>query len=69
MAKKFNKKNCDNIVRATLKIGNTIVTLVGKHSFEWSIVKEESNKTVILTFKERTSAINEFNKYKPFRNE
>lgn len=61
---KFHKENCNSTVRATVQCGNTTISLVGTHAFEWSIVKEESGKIIVTTFPKREKAINEFSKYK-----
>lgn len=60
----FHKQNCNSSVRASVKSGNTTITLVGTHAFEWSIIREESGKVIITTFPKRESALNEFNRYK-----
>lgn len=60
----FHKQNCNSSVRASVKFGNTIITLVGKHAFEWSIIKEESGKIIITTFPDREHALDEFNRFK-----
>lgn len=61
---KFHKENCNSTVRASIKSGNTTITLVGKHAFEWSIIREEDGKVIITTFPKREKAIDEFNRYK-----
>lgn len=64
MAKKYHKEKCNSRVRAVITFGNTTITLLGIHSFEWSVVKENNNKIVITTFHNRKQATEEFNKYK-----
>lgn len=61
---KFHKQNCNSSVRASIKYGNTTITLVGTHAFEWSIIKEESGKVIITTFSKREYALDEFNRFK-----
>lgn len=60
----FHKQNCNSSVRASVKSGNTTVTLVGTHAFEWSIIRECNNKIIVTTFSKRELALNEFNRYK-----
>lgn len=62
--RKFNKQHCCSKVRATITMGNTTITLVGQHAFEWSIVLSNDGKTIITTFHNREEAVKEFNKYK-----
>lgn len=64
----YNRDHCNSTVRATIEFGNTTITLVGKHAFEWSIVKELQSQIIIMTFKNREQAREEFNKYKSFKN-
>lgn len=65
MAKhKYHKQNCNSTVRATIQIGNEIISLCGTHAFEWSIVKQTKNKVQIFTFSKRELAVKDFQKYK-----
>lgn len=63
-SKKFHKNKCSSLVRATIQFGNTTITLIGKHAFEWSIVQEGFGKLIITTFHNREKALEEFEKYK-----
>lgn len=60
----FHKQNCNSTVRATIKINNEIISLVGTHAFEWSIVIQKKNKVQIFTFSKRELAVKDFKKYK-----
>lgn len=64
MAKKYHRDRCESRVRMQIvdKLGRKI-TLTGQHAFEWSIVLEKDNKISITTFKNRSLAIKDFNKY------
>ena len=66
MKRKYNKQHCDSKVRATIKFGSTTISLVGTHAFEWSIVKEEPDKIVITTFKNRSEAKKEYDTFTSF---
>lgn len=60
----YHKERCNSRVRATVKQGNTVISLMGTHAFEWSIVIESNNKITITTFPNRKGAINEFKRYR-----
>lgn len=49
--KKYNRNNCQSVVRATIvdQFGR-VITLMGKHAFEWSIVVESCGKVTITTY-------------------
>lgn len=63
--KKYNKNNCVSKVRKTAKdkLGNDI-TLIGKHAFEWGIMKTTPTGITLLTFANRQLAEKEFNRLK-----
>lgn len=63
--KKYHREKCEARVRMQItdQLGRKI-TLVGKHAFEWSIVLESNNKISITTFKNRKTAIKDFDKYR-----
>lgn len=65
MAKKYNRCNCESLLRATVinQLGRT-VSLFGTHAFEWSIVIASDNSITMQTFKRGDIARKEFNKYK-----
>lgn len=67
--KKYHKQNCNSAVRAVVHLGNEIISLVGTHAFEWSIVKQTKNKVNILTFSNREMAVKDFEKYKNLEHE
>ena len=64
--KKYNRRNCDSLVRATItdQYGRTI-TLVGKYAFEWSIlIKSISGNIIIERFNKGITARERFNQLK-----
>lgn len=65
MAKKYNRSNCESLLRATItdQLGRT-VSLFGTHAFEWSIVIASDNGITMQTFSKGDIAKKEFNKYK-----
>ena len=65
MAKKYNRCNCESLLRATVtdQLGRT-VSLFGTHAFEWSIVITSDNSITMQTFKRGDIARREFSKYK-----
>lgn len=67
--KKYHKQNCNSSVRAVVHLDNEIISLVGTHAFEWSIVKQTKNKVNILTFSNREMAVKDFEKYKNLEHE
>lgn len=67
--KKYHKQNCNSSVRAVVHLGNEIISLIGTHAFEWSIVKQTKNKVNILTFSNREMAVKDFEKYKNLEHE
>lgn len=60
---KYNKQNCTSNVKAIIQFGNETITLVGTHAFNWSIVRETSNKIVITSFPNRLDAKKEFKRF------
>ena len=62
--RKYDRNKCHSIVRATIQHGSMTISLVGKHSYEWSVVKDDGNKVIVITFGRREGAIDEFKKYK-----
>lgn len=66
MSKKFNRKNCDSRLRATItdKWGRT-VSLFGTYAFEWSIVIDNNNgKISISSYPNGRIARKHFNEFK-----
>lgn len=61
----FHQEKCISSVRAVIKdsCGNRI-SLVGKHAFQWSIVRESDGRIIITTFPNRKLATKEFERYK-----
>lgn len=66
MARKhtIHPENCKNRIRETVSFCGMTVTLSGKYSQEWSILKESNGKITIETYPNRIVARKEFNKYK-----
>lgn len=62
--RKFNKDKCQSSVRATIKTGDTIISLMGKHSYEWSIVKLTDGTIVATTYPNRILARKAWNELK-----
>ena len=62
--KHYNREHCDNMVRATIKRGNQIITLSGRHAFEWSISQKIDGKLIITTYPNGSIARKEFEKLK-----
>ena len=67
MAKKhiLHKENCQSKMRKShTKKNGDVISLFGKHGFEWSIVKEQSSTVFmsITTFPNREMAVKEYNR-------
>lgn len=61
--KHYTRENCNSQVRATIKDQHgRIVTLVGRHAFEWSIVIENDVTVKVTTFPNSKIAKEEFKK-------
>lgn len=58
----YHRDRCNAYVRATIENNGTIITLMGQHAFEWSIVTTKSGNTVITTFPNGSSARKEWRK-------
>lgn len=58
MKKQYNKEKCRQKVRAIIKdkYGNTII-LMGKHAFNWEIVKETNGRIIITSYPSRIEAL------------
>lgn len=56
MARKFNKDNCSNSVRAVIKDGNTTITLCGKYAYEWFIIKSINGSIIMTKYPNRVMA-------------
>ena len=67
MARKYqyHRENCNNCLRAVItdSLGR-MISLYGKHAFEWEIIWEKDGKTIVHQFPNRKAAIREFNNYK-----
>lgn len=59
----INPKHCKNVVREQLTMCGFTVTLTGKYSQEWSIMKEANGKITIEIFPNRLEARKEWKKY------
>ena len=65
---RYNRNNCQSVVRATIKDQfGRVITLMGKHAFEWSIVIESCGKVIVTSYNNSTSAKKVFNQYKKKR--
>lgn len=70
MARKYqyHRENCDNYLRATMTDSfGRVISLYGKHAFEWKIVLEKDGKTIIHQYPNRKKAVEDFNNYKKRR--
>lgn len=59
----INPKHCRNVVREQITMCGFTVTLSGKYSQEWSIMKESNGKITIEIFPNRRKAREEWKKY------
>ena len=57
----FDRKNCENKVRKTKRINNTVFTLMGKHSYEWEVAQENNMGIIVTTFNNRVAATKFYN--------
>lgn len=55
--------NCRNQVRATVYVGGTTITLMGKYGFGWKIVRETNGRIIIEEYENRKQARKEFQRY------
>lgn len=57
----YNKNNCTSQVRAviTTKFGD-VITLMGTHGFEWSIVSNINGDITMTSYKSRKQATENF---------
>lgn len=61
--KKYNKENCQILLRKTaITFTGKVVCLIGRHAFEWTIVVEDETKVTKTIYKDRKSALKEFNR-------
>lgn len=63
--RKFLREKCQNLVRDTFvdRIGRRL-TLVGKHSYEWSIIIDGKQGISMFTYANRSSAMEDWQRYK-----
>lgn len=63
--RKFLREKCQNMVRDTFvdRIGRRL-TLVGKHSYEWSIIIDGKQGISMFTYANRAGAMEDWNRYK-----
>lgn len=59
----INPKHCKNVVREQITMCGFTVTLTGKYSQEWSIMKESNGKITIEIFPNRLQARKAWEKY------
>jgi hypothetical protein len=63
--KRYNRDNCQSVVRATIQDQyGRIITLMGKHAFEWSIVIESCGKVIVTSYNNSKAAKKVFNQIK-----
>ena len=61
--KKYKKENCQVLLRKTaITFAGRVVCLVGRHAFEWTIIVEDETKVTTTIYKDRVSALKEFNR-------
>lgn len=58
--KHYHRDKCESKIRASITFGTTVITLTGKHAFEWSIIKEEAGRIIITSYPDRAAAYKAF---------
>lgn len=61
--KKYHRERCTSKIRATITdpLGR-VITLFGKHAFEWGIAIEKDGRIIVRIFPDSKEAKKEFNR-------
>ena len=61
--RKYKRENCQVLLRKTaITFTGKVICLIGRHAFEWTIIIEDETKITKTVYKDRVTALKEYNR-------
>ena len=61
--RKYKRENCQVLLRKTaITFTGKVICLIGRHAFEWTIIIEDKTKITKTVYKDRVTALKEYNR-------
>ena len=61
--RKYKRENCQVLLRKTaITFTGKVICLIGRHAFEWTIIIEDKTKITKTIYKDRVTALKEYNR-------